>query len=897
VACWALVLLSMTLVGWIRLLPQSLGIVDDLADRIARRQREEQFAREDATAIARRLRSELTYTGADGREYVYLGDFDSYLWLRHARNYLRTGTACDAVVDGACRDTYTNAPVGARTPYARSLHVAAIVVLHDVITWFRPTHPLPASASVVPVIAGVLGVLPAFFIARGLAGTTAGAVAAVLTALHPLVLARTIGSDNDVWNVVLPLYMVWAAMGALAAATSLRGALWAGLAGVAVSLQAWAWRGWLFSYMVLMVGLAGVALAQAAQYGIRHRTLRIWRAPSLRRVALVLVVFYAIAGAGASVAGSEEPYFSIPAKAVGALIGAVAGGTPGEGAASAWPSALSMVAELAPLRLSRIARVVGGSALFLGSLLGLLLLLLPEDRWRWWHRAILGGGALVYGYGLLGMEPSRAGALALVSAPLGAGLLAQGWADEEPPAAHRGIAFVVVVWFLAAVATAHDGPRFLLLLVPPFAIACAVGAGRLDTWIRSLIRVMPGWYRAVGVAVLGGVLVLALLHPLRWGYAAARSYLPAMDDAWWDALTELRESAHPEAIVHTWWDYGHWVKYVAERRVSSDGTSLLTHVPHWLSRALVASSEEQSAGILRMLGCGSDATPLQEGMHGAYGKLRAAGRDPIRAYEIVSDLVTLDEAAAATYLAQRGFTQGERAGILRSTHCDAPEAYLILSTALVPRRQSWMSFGLWDPRGGSPVVAGEMPSPVEEVEAVAPRSGQDLGESGLADAQDRSAAVGPPPVPFVRAWLPCRASRDGGDMTCEIRMAMGRGTPVLHTFTYRAASPESARLHSRAGGGGMAPGATTEGTPAMVLLAGAEHMRRVGFASPTFPDLAVLIDVPGARILVGAPSLLQSTFVHLMYLDGRYARHYRKHGDRAGLRGRVVTWKITWEGT
>jgi len=134
-------------------------------------------------------------------------------------------------------------------------------------------------------------------------------------------------------------------------------------------------------------------------------------------------------------------------------------------------------------------------------------------------------------------------------------------------------------------------------------------------------------------------------------------------------------------------------------------------------------------------------------------------------------------------------------------------------------------------------------------------------------------------------------------MACAIGMAMGPGAPVLHTFTYRSASPQDARLHSLERRRGTLSDATTEGTPAAVLLAGAEHMAQVGFASPTYPDLAVLIDVPGARILVGAPPLLQSTFVHLMYLDGRYARHYQKHDDRAGLRERVVTWKIKWKGT
>jgi asparagine N-glycosylation enzyme membrane subunit Stt3 len=158
-------------------------------------------------------------------------------------------------------------------------HVSAIAGLHDVIGWLRPTHPLPASTFLVPVIAGVMGVLPAFFIARGLAGTTAGVFAGVLTAIHPIVLIRTIGSDNDVWNVVLPLYILWGAMRALDAATSLRAALWAGLAGIAVGLHAWAWRGWLFFYVVLMGGLVADALAHAARHAIRQRTARIWQAP------------------------------------------------------------------------------------------------------------------------------------------------------------------------------------------------------------------------------------------------------------------------------------------------------------------------------------------------------------------------------------------------------------------------------------------------------------------------------------------------------------------------------------------------------------------------------------------------------------------------------------------
>ena len=384
-----------------------------------------------------------------------------------------------------------------------------------------------------------------------------------------------------------------------------------------------------------MAGLMGAALAHGLRFGIRRRTARIWQAPDLRRSALVLVVFYAVAWAGATLAGSEEPYFTVPVKAMQALIGAAGENTSGGGGGSDWPSALSSVAELAPLRLSGIARANGSTAVFLGSLLGLLLVLLPADRWRWHHRAVLGAGVPVYGYGLLAMERGRVATLVLLAAPLAGALIAQ-WDDEEPRAARRGLAFVVVVWFLAAVLTAFGGHRFLLLLAPPFGIACAVAVGRLDSWVRSLIAVMPGWYRAIGAGVLSIVLILAWLHPVRWGYDAARTYPSPMHDGWWEALTRLRATSHRDAIVHAWWDKGHWVTYISERRVSNDGSSLLTHVPHWIGRALSAPSEEESVGVLRMLSCGSDATPLPEETQGAY---RPASRGRPRSCQGICDPV------------------------------------------------------------------------------------------------------------------------------------------------------------------------------------------------------------------------------------------------------------------
>jgi hypothetical protein len=226
---WALIIAAAALVMWIRLQPLSLGVLDDdpalivwfgkartivaslppnmpAASRPAEVRRQVDQWRErnrdefnaERERVAAQLRAELSYRSADGAERIILGDFDSYHWLRMARNYLRTATTCDAVVDGPCENTYANAPVGRRNSYDRSLHIAAIVAVHRLNTLFKPAYPLEASSFLVPVIVGVLGVFPTFAIGARLAGSLGGLCAALLIGVNPLFLARSIGSDDDV---------------------------------------------------------------------------------------------------------------------------------------------------------------------------------------------------------------------------------------------------------------------------------------------------------------------------------------------------------------------------------------------------------------------------------------------------------------------------------------------------------------------------------------------------------------------------------------------------------------------------------------------------------------------------------------------------------------------------
>ena len=88
-----LAILVAILVGWIRMLPLELAPLDDYASELtAGNHLGDDHARK---ALAAGLKSVLEYRGDDNQQHVFLGDADSYYWLRMARNLERTGTVCD----------------------------------------------------------------------------------------------------------------------------------------------------------------------------------------------------------------------------------------------------------------------------------------------------------------------------------------------------------------------------------------------------------------------------------------------------------------------------------------------------------------------------------------------------------------------------------------------------------------------------------------------------------------------------------------------------------------------------------------------------------------------------------------------------------------------------------
>jgi hypothetical protein len=118
------------------------------------------------------------------------------------------------------------------------------------------------------------------------------------------------------------------------------------------------------------------------------------------------------------------------------------------------------------------------------------------------------------------------------------------------------------------------------------------------------------------------------------------------------------------------------------------------------------------------------------------------------------------------------------------------------------------------------------------------------------------------------------------------------GATVVGAVRVESGSPARAWIVTPA-----RPGDAGEGrapTPVPVVLADEEGVHDAApWPEEKEPRLGALVDVAGRRVLLGVPALLRSTFVALMYLDGRYADRFEKIDDRTGANDeRVVTWRL-----
>jgi len=243
-----------------------------------------------------------------------------------------------------------------------------------------------------------------------------------------------------------------------------------------------------------------------------------------------------------------------------------------------------------------------------------------------------------------------------------------------------------------------NGVRFILLLAPAFAISFGLGMFYLMKYINIFSKQLEfkgEFNQKIGGIVIATVVFLMLFVPIyNTAKAIGDGSTPNFDDAWYESMNAVRTNSSSDAIITSWWDFGHFFTAVGERSVTFDGGSQTLPQSHWVGKLLMENNESVSTDILRMLVCGGN---------GAFDTMIEITNDS-------SDGVLVNKVIYSTF----GKTKSEKVEILKNNkyfkfsdsevndimsklYCDSPrENFVVASGDMVAKAGVWAHWGSWD---------------------------------------------------------------------------------------------------------------------------------------------------------------------------------------------------------
>ncbi|MDD5086380.1 MAG: STT3 domain-containing protein [Candidatus Nanoarchaeia archaeon] len=828
-------------------------------------------------------------TMQDDAGQTYLVAIDPYFWYRNARNYLDHGFSADIEINGEYYDTHRMAPFIEEEVVKRdvvkdfglwlgkkfgNLNVLIEVWLYRILSLFNSNISLMAAAFYVPVIIGSLAVIPAFFIARRISGNVGGFFAAFMVAIHPFVLTRTAGgfADTDPYNILFPLLITWVFLEAFESQNLKKKISLTILSGLFVGLYSFAWSGWSFIFNILLAA-SGIFLIYQMVINremIKKGILNLMNYFKIKNTIIIIITFIISSGISVtSFSGMRAFLRGLTEYIKFAQMKDVA-------VTSLWYNVYTTVAELNPLSWKEIVNQIGGQFLFSIALIGVLLTIIKRND----DGSInLLYAALVSVFSFLAIYISYANNsfVLFVTAVIAITFFVLFTNRNIEKETDIKAALVIILWFFATAYASTRGVRFILIMAPAFALGFGIALGLIYDFFSKFLSKEMHVEKAVSGIVVFILLSTLLISPVRSANTTAKNEIPSMNDAWYESLIMIKENSSEDAIINSWWDFGHWFKAIADRGVTLDGGGQNQPQAHWLGKLMLTSDEKMSVGILRMLDCGKTYS---------FDLIDEKFNDTLKTINTLYEIIPVERDEAETILLSKGFNEDETEKILDYTHCEnPPENYFITSADMVNKAGVWGHFGSWDFERAAMYQRikkiREGPKAVDilmnEFNLSEEKADQYFYEIHNQDADQ-----------WVSGW-PGYASNLKGctkinndSIQCSQNLG-GQTIPFnINLTTMDAVIPASpVDLH-----------------PVSVVYPTEEGIDEKRYKDNTIPySIAIIKSGDSYQSIMMAPELATSMFTTLFFYDGIGLEHYEKFHDVTDVTGaRIIVWKINWEG-
>ncbi|MGV8141232.1 MAG: STT3 domain-containing protein, partial [Candidatus Woesearchaeota archaeon] len=394
--------------------------------------------------------------------YTFLGDLDSYYFLRFARNLEEKGMICDEIVEGNCWDTYQYAPIGSSTGTA-FMHPLGIFYTYKFLHFFDSSINLMQSAFILPTILAVIAVIAGFFIGRRIMNTVAGFFAAMFIATSPMLISRTLGSDTDIWNVMFPLIIIFFFLEAIESKKITIKIILAAATGLFMGLFSFAWGGWWYIFVFLMLSILAYFIFEIIKDRINKKpfshTFSILK-PEIYITATIFISSMIFVSLFSSFNLFIQA-FTNPIQISSNLKAAVN--------LNLWPNVYTTVAELNEASISTIVGQVsfGKTILFTLALLGIIFTLVKKKP-DFKDYMLIGISIIVYisliSTKALNLNPYLYLIILMMPVLIAVIMLFK----EKESTIDVRMAFLITIWFVGMIYASQKGVRFILLLTPIF---------------------------------------------------------------------------------------------------------------------------------------------------------------------------------------------------------------------------------------------------------------------------------------------------------------------------------------------------------------------------------------------------------------------------------------------
>ncbi|MEM4260273.1 MAG: STT3 domain-containing protein [Candidatus Woesearchaeota archaeon] len=841
----------------------------------------------------------------NGYKYTFLGDLDSYYFLRQARNLELKGSICDKVIEGKCIDDHMIAPNGLEI--AITMHPYGIFYLYKILKVFMPSINLMKASFLLPTFLAIIAVIAAFFIGRRLMNNVAGFFTAMFVTLNPIFITRTLGSDTDIWNVMFPLLIVWVFLEVFEAKSILKKVILTVLVGFFIGIFSFAWSGWWYVFDFIVGALIAYIAFIIIRSIYRKQRISITRNRELMLSLLVIGILLVSSAFFVTIFTSWASFIGAVTSPI-IFIATLKLATQ----ANLWPNVLTTVAELNPASIDQIiGQVSYNMHWFFGlALLGLILILVKrKPEIKEYVLIVISLIVFLFVSSTAGLSIGITKFMIILIIPIFIALIflvinRELEVDVKPT-------LLFIIWFIGMIYTSTKGIRFVLLLIPVFSIAIGVFLGYFYQWVSRLLieKVKLSKYVShIGIFLL---ICLLLITPINVGISAGKSFIPSITKGWYDSLIKIRDESKPDAIINSWWDFGHWFKYFADRRVTLDGASQNHPNAHWLGKILQTDNEKEAIAILRMLDCGSN---------NAFEVIDEKYNDTLLSVTLVKKIIMMDSKEEINdILSKEGFTKEQIQKILNYMKCNPPENYFISSEDMVGKAGVWAHFGLWDFKKSYIIVNLRNKMPEEAINIMTTKLNYSLEDAKkiyyemqtLSSEEQVNAWISPWPGYLSRgSAFDCNEDNNTKLIVCNYGIGIGNQNGKNIVIEKGLIDIENIQnttllLGFYESSTGIKIGESTAKPAGIVIFENEKNKRyNINYSSLGYDIVLSIKKTVNLSInqtptiyksLISSEELSQSIFTRLFYLEGVGTTKFEKFSDITDITGqRIIVWKVNW---